>query len=79
MRLNMFLAASVLLGLTWMDGTEMLFSAEPGETKEMVEKQLAEIRSQTQARTYADAQGKKLLYRLWIPRGYDAAKKSVDA
>jgi len=75
MRLNMFLAASVLLGLTWMDGTEMLFSAEPGETKEMVEKQLAEIRSQTQARTYADAQGKKLLYRLWIPRGYDAARK----
>lgn len=45
------------------------------ESKEMVEKELAEIRSQMQARTYQDAQGKKLLYRLWVPGGYDPGKK----
>jgi predicted peptidase len=45
------------------------------ESIQMIEQELAQIRSQTVARTYADAQGKKLLYRLWIPRGYDPKKK----
>jgi predicted peptidase len=76
MRWEMFLMAATMgCALTWIGPPEMLFSAESGESQEMIEQELAQIRSQTVARTYADAQGKKLLYRLWIPRGYDAKKK----
>ncbi|MCS7303799.1 MAG: prolyl oligopeptidase family serine peptidase [Thermoguttaceae bacterium] len=58
------------------ESTGMVSEAKEAEqTKEMVEKELAQIRSQTKACTYTDAQGKKLLYRLWVPRGYDPGKK----
>ena len=37
--------------------------------------ELADLRDQTQKRVYKDADGKTLLYRLFVPKGYDAKKK----
>ena len=37
--------------------------------------ELADLRDQTQKRVYKDADGKTLLYRLFVPQGYDAKKK----
>jgi len=42
-------------------------SIRPTEAEE-----LTDLRAQTQKRVYKDAQGKTLLYRLLVPKGYDA-------
>lgn len=46
-----------------------------GSVRTAAADELAELRAQTQKRTYRDAQGHTLLYRLYVPKDYSAKKQ----